>query len=86
MEQLAEAASSSKSYIWELENKDPPRPSGEKLALIADALGVTTDYLIGVEPEDLQTAEDKAFFRKYRRMDEPEKEKLRQMLDIIKKK
>ncbi len=86
LEQLAEGASSSKSYIWELENKDPPRPSGEKLALIADALDVTTDYLIGVEPGDLQTAEDKAFFRKYRRMDEPEKEKLRQMLDIIKKK
>jgi transcriptional regulator with XRE-family HTH domain len=33
LEELAARSESSKSYIWELENKDPPRPSGEKLAL-----------------------------------------------------
>lgn len=27
---LAELSDSSKSYIWELENKNPPRPSAEK--------------------------------------------------------
>lgn len=86
LEELAKRADSSKSYIWELENKAPPRPSGEKLALIAHALDVTTDYLIGVEPESLETAEDKAFFRKYQKMDDDQKEKVRQMLDIIRKK
>jgi len=31
LDQLAEQSGSSKSYIWELENKSPPRPSAEKL-------------------------------------------------------
>jgi transcriptional regulator with XRE-family HTH domain len=85
LDQLAEASESSKSYIWELENKDPPRPSGEKLALIATALDVTPDYLLGVEPE-VESAEDKAFFRKYQKMDARTKTQIREMLDIINKK
>lgn len=85
LDQLAEASESSKSYIWELENKDPPRPSGEKLALIATALDVTPDYLLGVEPE-FESAEDKAFFRKYQKMDAKTKTQIREMLDIINKK
>ena len=47
LDQLAQATGSSKSYIWELENKNPPSPSAEKLSAIAAALGVTVDYLIG---------------------------------------
>ncbi|MBS0235177.1 MAG: helix-turn-helix transcriptional regulator [Proteobacteria bacterium] len=81
LDELAQRSESSKSYIWELENKDPPRPSGEKLALIAAALDVTTDYLLGAESED--TAEDRAFFRKYQRMDDAQKSQIRQMLEII---
>ena len=30
LEQLADRTESSKSYIWELENKNVPRPSAEK--------------------------------------------------------
>lgn len=85
LDQLAEASKSSKSYIWELENKDPPRPSGEKLALIAEALDVTADFLLGVETVP-QTAEDKAFFRKYQKMDSNQKQQIREMLDIISRK
>ncbi len=43
LEQLAELTDSSKSYIWELENKDVPRPSAEKIGRIAAALEVTPD-------------------------------------------
>ncbi len=85
LDQLAEASKSSKSYIWELENKDPPRPSGEKLALIAEALGVTGDFLLGVDTEP-ETAEDKAFFRKYQKMESEQKQQIREMLDIISRK
>lgn len=85
LDELATHSESSKSYIWELENKDPPRPSGEKLALIAVALGVTPDYLLGVEPE-VESAEDKAFFRKYQKMDAPRKAQIREMLEIINRK
>jgi transcriptional regulator with XRE-family HTH domain len=85
LEELAARSESSKSYIWELENKDPPRPSGEKLALIAKALDVTPDYLLGVEIE-LEAAEDKAFFRKYQKMSATQKSQIREMLEIIRKK
>lgn len=86
LDELAAKAESSKSYIWELENKDPPRPSGEKLALVAAALDVTTDYLLGADTEGLSTAEDKAFFRKYQKMDDTQKRQVREMLEVINKK
>jgi transcriptional regulator with XRE-family HTH domain len=85
LEELAARSESSKSYIWELENKDPPRPSGEKLALIAKALDVTPDYLLGVEIE-VESAEDKAFFRKYQKMTATQKSQIREMLEIINRK
>ena len=43
LEQLAELTESSKSYIWELENKDDPRPSADKISKIAAVLEATTD-------------------------------------------
>ena len=82
LDKLAELAESSKSYIWELENKDPPRPSADKVAKIAVALDVTPDYLItaSVPVED---ATDTAFFRKYQKMGSATKDKIRRMLDLI---
>ncbi len=35
LDQLAEMTGSSKSYVWEVENKNPPRPSAEKIDRIA---------------------------------------------------
>ena len=46
LEQLAELTDSSKSYMWELENKDDPKPSAEKVARIAAVLEVTTEFLM----------------------------------------
>jgi transcriptional regulator with XRE-family HTH domain len=84
LDKLAELAESSKSYIWELENKNPPRPSAEKLSKIAAVLGVTGDYLIGAtETGGVETAADEAFFRKYRRMGATTKDKLRRLADLI---
>lgn len=82
LEQLAELTESSKSYIWELENKNPPRPSAEKIDKIARAFGVTSDYLMD-EKADLVTAEDEAFFRKYRELSPDAKEKLRKITDVL---
>ena len=83
LEKLADLADSSKSYIWELENKNPPRPSGEKISKIAAVLGVTADYLIDpTETLKVEDAADTAFFRKYRKMPEDTKEKIRRMVDL----
>lgn len=83
LEELADKSDSSKSYIWELENRNPPRPSGDKLAKIAKALGVTTDYLLS-EKQGAPTGSviDQAFFRDYQDLDEPTKKKLRDLVEM----
>jgi len=83
LEKLAELTESSKSYIWELENKNPPRPSADKVARIAAALGVTFDYLVDrTEKNDVAEATDQAFFRRYRKMEPATKDKIRRMVDL----
>ena len=83
LEQLADLAESSKSYIWELENKSPPRPSADKLSKIAAQLGVTMDYLIDQEKNITEAdATDEMFFRKYRTMDPEVKKKIRKMIEL----
>ena len=82
LDKLAELAESSKSYIWELENKSPPRPSADKISKIATVLGVTADYLIS-DAVPVEDATDAAFFRKYRSMDPATKGKIRRMVDLI---
>jgi transcriptional regulator with XRE-family HTH domain len=86
LDQLADKTESSKSYIWELENKNPPRPSAEKIARIAAALGVTSDYLMDEKDQKKESAQDLAFYRKYRTVDPATKDKVRQMLDLMIKK
>lgn len=83
LERLGEMTETSKSYIWELENKNLPRPSAEKLAKIASALGVTVDYLIDThEAKPAVDVVDQAFFRKYRNMNSDTKEKIRQIVEL----
>jgi transcriptional regulator with XRE-family HTH domain len=84
LDQLAEQAGLSKSYLWELENRDLPRPSGEKLAGLAKALDVTVDYLLGGDPtENLEAAEDKAFFREYQSMSPEARARLRRLAKAL---
>lgn len=84
LEQLGALSDSSKSYIWELENKDPPRPSADKLQKIADALGVTVAFL--VDPSEERSPSDnvfdEAFYRKYRKLDPETKQRIREIVDI----
>ena len=82
LEQLADLADSSKSYIWELENKDDPKPSAYKIGKIAVVLEVTTDFLL---TESVATPGeeviDEAFFRKYKSMPDGTKKRLRKILE-----
>jgi hypothetical protein len=81
LEQLAELTDSSKSYIWELENKDdrnhrPTRsarspPSSRSHRVPVDRVG----HHAGRE------VLDEAFFRKYKTMSEPDKKKIRKIID-----
>ncbi len=83
LEKLAELTGSSKSYIWELENKNPPRPSADKLSKIAAVLSVTTEFLLDdTDKIHEKDAADEAFYRMYRKMDSTTKERIRRMVEI----
>lgn len=87
LEKLAELSGSSKSYVWELENKNPPRPSADKVAKIAAALRVTTDFLLDESGQTSEAdAQDKAFFNRYRDLDPEIKEKIRTIVGLWEKK
>lgn len=83
LEGLAGKVESSKSYIWELENKSVAKPSAEKLRLIALALDTTTDYLLAAEGVSETGEADRVFFRKYQSLDESGKKRLQRILDAL---
>jgi len=64
------------------ENKDAPKASAEKVAKIAAVLEVTTEFLMteSVASPD-EAVIDEAFFRKYKSLPEPDKKKIRRILD-----
>ncbi len=83
LEHLGDLTNSSKSYIWALENKSPPRPSADKIQKIADVLGVTTAFLLDQEVNASPREEvlDQAFFRKFQKMDKSAKQAIRKMVE-----
>lgn len=83
MEGLAQAAGISKSYVWELENREVPHLSVKVLVDLAKALGVTTQDLMGEPPPVQASPEDLQFFRKYTNMDRADKDRLRKMVDLF---
>lgn len=86
LDQLAVKAGLSKSYLWELENRESQKPSAEKLQALADALKVEMSFFL---EEDKRSPDerhlDEAFFRGYRQLDAPGKEQLRRILETFKK-
>lgn len=84
LDQLAQATDSSKSYMWEIENKDVARPSAEKLDKIATALGVTASFLMDAsQTEPTEEVEDTAFFQRFQKADPRVKSQLRRIFDAL---
>lgn len=81
LDELARLSGASKSYLWELENRDERKPSAEKLVDIARVLDTTTDYLVDDNAgfDDAQVKE--AFFRKFNKLDDDTKGRVMDMID-----
>ena len=81
LDELAVRTESSKSYLWELENRDVSKPSAEKLTKIAIVLGVTAEYLLdeaaGLEDRHVK----EAFFRKFSGLSGDDQDRIRGMID-----
>jgi transcriptional regulator with XRE-family HTH domain len=86
LDKLAEITASSKSYLWELENRDTRKPSAEKLTKIAEALSVTTDYLLEDSAEPGEEVVKEAFFRKLSKLEPGDRRKIEQLVDMWRKK
>ncbi len=87
LDALAKDAGLSKSYLWELENRQsPPRPSLDKLQAIAGALDIDVAFFMDDSIEDLQEdLKDRQFFRNYSKLKPETKEQLRVILEALKK-
>ena len=86
LDALAKDAGLSKSYLWELENRESPRPSLDKLQAIAAALNIDVAFFIDDSIEDLQEdLKDRQFFRNYSKLKPETKEQVRVMIEALKK-
>lgn len=81
LDELAKETDSSKSYIWELENRDTRKPSAEKLMKIADVLDVTTEFLLDENRSEPNTNEmQAALYRNFEKLDQGDKERFMKMI------
>jgi transcriptional regulator with XRE-family HTH domain len=86
LDALAKEAKLSKSYLWELENRDSPRPSLDKLQAIATALNIDVTFFVDNSIEDLEeNLEDRQFFRNYSKLSPDTKVQLQGILEVLKK-
>lgn len=86
LEGLAKQAGLSKSYLWELENREATKPSVEKLQAVAAVLDVDVAFFLDDSVDELsEDYRDKQFFRNYAKLDPARKETLRNILDALKK-
>lgn len=84
LDALAEKTESSKSYIWELENRPVVRPSAEKIARIAEQLGLTVEFLLDDGQAEIGRSDlNEAFFRKIERLDATKRAQLERFLKAI---
>lgn len=84
LDELAQKSESSKSYIWELENRPVVRPSADKISKIADVLGVTVEYLLDDKKQSpTESDTDKAFFRRIGQLDPAKRAQLEKFLTAI---
>jgi transcriptional regulator with XRE-family HTH domain len=86
LDALAEKSGLSKSYIWELENRESQRPSAEKLTSLADVFGLTPAYFLEDDARSPgEQHRDLGFFRAYQQLDTDAKQQLQKILETFKK-
>tara|TARA_R110002050_G_scaffold118053_3_gene235140 strand:- start:1582 stop:1890 length:309 start_codon:yes stop_codon:yes gene_type:complete len=80
LEQLAQKVGSTKSHIWQLENKPGVNPSAQLVSDIASVLGVTVEELISGSG----SSEDQVFFRDYQSLKPETKKTLSTIMQALK--
>lgn len=84
LDELATKTESSKSYIWELENRPVVRPSADKISKIAEVFGVTVEYLMDDDKQTPTVSDaDAVFFRRVGQLDSAKRAQLEKFLKAI---
>ena len=83
LEELARKIGSTKSYVWDLENKPSIRPSADKVYKLSVALGTTVEHLMGMSDNPKEEF-DQVFFREYKGLKPQTKKQLKAILDALK--
>ena len=69
LEELANAVSSSKAYVWQLENKKNAKPSAELLLRIASYFNQSPEFFLDdSQDEPTENQVEDAFFRKFQKL------------------
>ena len=79
---LASLIYGSKSYIWDIENGNTPRPSADKVFLLSKALHVPMEYLINDDYQVEPVLEKEALFSKYSFLDDSKKKMIHELIDV----
>lgn len=82
LEAVAEKCGSSKSYIWDCENKLGRNPSFAFIYKLAMLFGVSAEYMAGAE--DIYS-EDEVFYREYMRLNKEQRALLYEIMQGVKK-
>ena len=85
LEGLADAIQSTKSYVWELENKPTIRPSADLVYRLAKVLNTTVGVLLGEAALSDMSEQDQVFFRKYQPLKPETKKRLSRIMDALMK-
>ena len=83
LDELAKKIDSTKSYVWELENKPNIRPSAELVYKLTNVLNTTVDVLLGKKSIDDIEEKDKVFFSRYQPLERKTKDRLARIMDVL---
>ena len=83
LDALAIASDTTKSHIWEIENKPNIRPSADLVYRMAVALDTTVEALLCKEVVGSAKERDAVFLRKYRKLKPKQKDQLMRIMDVI---
>lgn len=84
LDHLAGLIDSSKSYVWELENKDDINPTAEKISKLAKELKVPVEYLLNDKQEELTELDNtKSLWRRYENLTPDKKATIEAVLSAL---
>ncbi len=82
LEELANRIGSTKSYVWQMENRDLSRPSADKIFKLAEVFGVSPEYLLD-DSGRVGRNPDQAMIARFQKLSPENKKILERLMDSL---